>query len=531
MPVRSRVLSRSRAAASFAAASLVLGVAPAAAGNPYPLTDFDGDGHGDLAIGAPRENVNGINDAGAVHVLYGTANGLSSARDQRWHQGRLAAIDGAKLEPGDRFGTALAAADYNGDGFTDLAIGVPGEDHDGSPTGSLATQANAGAVHILFGSPGGLTAAGALIILNPLSHTHPDLAGERFGAALAAMHRYRELPSPPNGPDPFVDLAVGAPGGASVRGRVTTFSMDADGLGGRQSVFTCPDGGPGDGCGSVLAAGHLTEHPFDGLAIGAPAATVDGLVGAGLITLVLPEPDPNGGFRYRAANSAAAGDLPNLDDQAGAAFGAALAIENVAGNTVKELFIGAPGYDVEVGDTIVTDAGIVAMSVGTDDGPGNLVAIISEADDDIADGAEPGDRFGTAITIGFFGAGYAVAIGVPGETVRGRTRAGAVNVYFDSEAVTDRKIHLDRAGVLGEPTANDQFGSVLGRMKLLGTVHDDLIVGVPLANVSGKADAGAVSVLPGATRLDGTGDQRWTLDSAGINGVPAAGDRLGVSVD
>ncbi len=49
--------------------------------------DFDGDGYADLAVGAPGENVGGKRDAGAVHVLYGSASG-PTARDQVWHQNR-----------------------------------------------------------------------------------------------------------------------------------------------------------------------------------------------------------------------------------------------------------------------------------------------------------------------------------------------------------------------------------------------------------------------------------------------------------
>ena len=54
--------------------------------------------------------------------------------------------------------TATASAsvptgcDYNGDGFDDLAIGVPDED--------IGAISNAGAVNVLYGSASGLTAAG-----------------------------------------------------------------------------------------------------------------------------------------------------------------------------------------------------------------------------------------------------------------------------------------------------------------------------------------------------------------------------------
>jgi hypothetical protein len=54
-------------------------------------------------------------------------------------------------------GTPAAAAqplaDYNGDGYTDLAIGVPGEVVNG--------QSGAGMVNVIYGSPTGLSATAA----------------------------------------------------------------------------------------------------------------------------------------------------------------------------------------------------------------------------------------------------------------------------------------------------------------------------------------------------------------------------------
>jgi hypothetical protein len=52
----------------------------------------------------------------------------------------------------DIFGFALAAGDFNDDGFADLAAAAPLED--------VGTVAQAGAVSVLQGSGGGLTGAG-----------------------------------------------------------------------------------------------------------------------------------------------------------------------------------------------------------------------------------------------------------------------------------------------------------------------------------------------------------------------------------
>ena len=94
--------------------------------------DFNGDGFGDLAIGIPGEDVGGDQDAGAVTIIYGSTNGLTAIAtatvpaSQFWSQDTTGILDSA--EPGDSFGSALAAGDFDDDGFSDLAIGVPGED-------------------------------------------------------------------------------------------------------------------------------------------------------------------------------------------------------------------------------------------------------------------------------------------------------------------------------------------------------------------------------------------------------------------
>ena len=49
------------------------------------LGDPNSDGFLDLVIGAPGETINGHNDAGATHILYGNANGISAAGDEILH--------------------------------------------------------------------------------------------------------------------------------------------------------------------------------------------------------------------------------------------------------------------------------------------------------------------------------------------------------------------------------------------------------------------------------------------------------------
>ena len=113
-------------------------------GSSLAVGDFNGDGFDDLAVGVVDEDIGSIVDAGAVNVIYGSANGLTAAGDQIWHQDRTGILGVA--EEYDHFGTSLTAGDFNNDGFSDLAVGVPGDNF------------NAGAANILYGSTTGLIA-------------------------------------------------------------------------------------------------------------------------------------------------------------------------------------------------------------------------------------------------------------------------------------------------------------------------------------------------------------------------------------
>ena len=59
----------------------------------------------DLAVGVPQEDIGAVSNSGAVNVLYGSANGLASARNQFWHQGSPDVAD--EPERRDGFGYAL----------------------------------------------------------------------------------------------------------------------------------------------------------------------------------------------------------------------------------------------------------------------------------------------------------------------------------------------------------------------------------------------------------------------------------------
>jgi hypothetical protein len=81
-------------------------------------------------------------------------------------------------EDGDEFGSSVAAGDLDGDGFDDVAVGVHFED--------VGSATDAGAVQLLYGGAGGLSALGDQVFHQD-SPGMNDTAeeGDEFGSALA----------------------------------------------------------------------------------------------------------------------------------------------------------------------------------------------------------------------------------------------------------------------------------------------------------------------------------------------------------
>ena len=111
----------------------------------------------DLAIGVIGEELNGKIFAGAVNVLYGSANGLTGSGSDFWNEDSPGISGDAEFNA--RFGQQVTAGHFKnttsicGSSVSDLVIGVPGK--------TLASGQNGGEVIVLYGTSDGLTAAGS----------------------------------------------------------------------------------------------------------------------------------------------------------------------------------------------------------------------------------------------------------------------------------------------------------------------------------------------------------------------------------
>jgi hypothetical protein len=124
--------------------------------------------------------------AGAVHVIYGSSSGLTSAGSQFFHQDTSGIAD--QREGDDGFGESLAAGSFGGrtsscgGKISDLAIGVPSEN---SGTGA-AQIINTGAVHVLYATTSGLSTSGSQLWTQNTSNVLDSSEEEDFyGSTLA----------------------------------------------------------------------------------------------------------------------------------------------------------------------------------------------------------------------------------------------------------------------------------------------------------------------------------------------------------
>ncbi|MEU1316298.1 FG-GAP and VCBS repeat-containing protein [Streptomyces tibetensis] len=155
---------------------------------PSPVIgDFDKNGYGDIALGVPDKD----NGKGAVTIWRGTSSGPGTSVTLTQ---ATSGVSGSP-EADDNFGYAISAADTNGDGYADLAVGVPHED--------VAGDQDQGGVHVFRGGSGGLSGARSSWIAQTV------LGPADSGAAFGYTVRLRDLTA-----DGKADLAIGAANGA-----------------------------------------------------------------------------------------------------------------------------------------------------------------------------------------------------------------------------------------------------------------------------------------------------------------------------
>ncbi|WP_371578500.1 FG-GAP-like repeat-containing protein [Streptomyces sp. NBC_01314] len=454
----------------LAAGLLASGLTPLALATPAGAAvakytdDYNGDGYRDLAVGAPGTDVGSASSAGAVVVLYGSKSGASAANRSVITQNTSGVAGSAERQ--DHFGASLASADFNKDGYADLAVGATGE--------GVGVDTYVGQVTILWGGKKGLTSGTAL----PQPST------------IAAEHSYSQgLAAADFNGDGSPDLTV--------TGEWQT------------RIYNGP---------FKKTTGNAASASY----VGTVGATRD--VGAGDITgdkaaeRLYPYPTtshPGGQVRYHTYN----GKKTVVVDMPKAEGNRRVTVGDINGDGYGDLVLANPG-DPAMQDGAGHLGGQVEIWYGGKGGPDltQTPTVINQDTPGVPGKGEESDFFGGSLSIGDInGDKYAdIAVGAQYEGLNGKRWVGTVTVLYGSAAGLTTKraatYSQDTAGVPGTAETQDGFGSAVRLIDLDKNGRAELVVSAP-----GENARGALLVLKGtASGLTTKGAKSITAANVGL---------------
>jgi hypothetical protein len=440
------LLAAPAAVAIESAGSAVAAPAVAVKHPPKVRGDFDGDGKSDIVVGAPGGD--------RVRVVYSKAKPHA-----RW----ITSPDAQALD----FGAALAIGDFNGDGFTDLAVGAP--DYTNSEDST-----EQGAVFIYEGSKTGLHYTGTVF-------KGPDAEDDdnELGMSLAAGDVNA---------DGFADLAVSNPGpegGGDGMGYVLVYFGTGAGLvESGKAVIVSADPVEEGNFGQSVALGDVNGDGFKDVIVGEPGGGAGGITGDpsdhagdvqvfyGKATGIGPKHTTFVGTKFSASGSlgwsVAAGDF-NHDGYADVAAGAPDA--SVRGKALAGKVLVLFGHKHGM-----TAKGARVFSKATPHVPGAAVST---------------DRFGLAVAIGDVNDDRRadLLVGVPGGTAAGKPAAGEVYVLHGTKtglaAVGCQVLSQATKGIPGAAVSGSEFGAAITTIGPTNAAHRRVLIAVPAKHKGG----------------------------------------------
>ena len=294
--------------------------------------DIDGDGYGDLLIGAPMQDL-GYTDGGCLYVVSSGYTGAITASS-------YASITARARNTGAHIGKTACTGDYTGDGVHDLVV-----------AGDMANVSGSyrGAAYLVTGDVG----SGEYDFNNS-----DDYDGRIYGYGSSGYFGFSMANVGDIDNDGYTDLLVGAPRDYSTSSTGAAFLFLGpwtDGSGpwtsgmGSSVCSASFYGGAGDGVGyGVSGPGDLNGDGFDDWVVGVAYETPMGVAaagadtGAGYIMLGYTA----GSHSASTADGMLAGE--GGDDLAGWVLAGA---GDTDGDGLPDLLVGSPEYDDDAGST------------------------------------------------------------------------------------------------------------------------------------------------------------------------------------
>lgn len=486
LPLR-RVLACA-ATAALAAGGLTLTSAPAALAAPAQrlTADFNGDGYGDVVLDLPFHQAATRNKSGAVMVLHGSASGLSGTHRKLITQ-NTTGVPGT-AESTDWFGHATTTGDFDGDGYTDLAVSAPGEDYVSGDT----SWKDVGQVTMVWGGPDGLTAHGATTVKLGAPAVQGQLAG--------------------------IDLASGDFNGDGKRDLAV-----ADGRGGEAGQVLL---GPFTRTGAPASRGPLgvTGLPaFADTMLATGDVTGDGITDVLVSWDTMTLGSTNKIYILRGGADGFT-NIGYLKDEIGRALnhreGERLALGDLDGDGHDDIVVPQPfalGYK---GEFLVVHG--AANGQDTTREPEHFNQDTPGVPDTNSDAG--GDNFGQQVAVGDVnGDGHLDVIAAsPAENHSHLTNAGKVTILPGGpDGVTGRgstAFTQNTSGVPGSAIESGEFGHGLKAADVNGDGRDDALVGVFAVDATGvDHHTGGLWALPGGSAgVTATGSKALTPGSLGL---------------
>ncbi len=405
------------------------------------IGDVNGDGYGDICIGAPYWD-GGETDEGAIFVYYGSSDGIDADAYAYDFMAESNDVEGL-------FGYSIGyVGDMNGDGYDDMIVGEPGYDgyrgkavlYRGDSTGIIPTAWYG------VGDVG---------------------TKEQYGFSVSGCGDIDN--------DGYNDFMVSSPyyiNGSGAVGKVTVYY-------GREGILpavvqTFYGYTDGDEFGySISYAGDVNGDGYDDIVIGAPGTIVDGVDNTGMIMVMFGDSSGldslNSYIDY--GNSSAGGER----------FGYSVChAGDVNGDGYSDIIVGAP-YHSEAG---MTNGGMVRLYYMGEYGVLSTWENVYFSDNaflgwDVSSGNFNGDEYSDIVVS---------AKGV-------NNYRGAIHVYYGNSG-TSLNSSPDWAYAYSGADSTEFGYSISGIGDINGDGYDDIIVGAP-RYVDYIAENGMVAIFYG----------------------------------